>query len=359
MLAIAKKVREKSVSDLVPAGGSGSAQPKVEDIKRQILDWSKPAFTIHQANGNKALNSFRAALKKAVKMALKNKKKAGGEQTLVPPVAQKLIELTQAAAHDLSNVANKLHLEINDSIDEAYLIRDATLKNDLEKIKGLTGTCNWLHKELEKKNSDLSYAMASHKPAVSKLAMAVLREKLPTWIVGDIPIPNEHEVLKEEIFSAQAWAQAELHLNAGVTPYGLPEIRMLFSGSYIVAGVRTDKLRGNSLKEKIEHTLTEQGFREFLASTEKQDEGFWVVHDIPYTSIMIPAGHIIITCGFHSNDKDAKGCDGMRWSYLPYKHSSSVVNAKNRLCAIMETYPDLNTDEYAAWRSCLDRYLIG
>ena len=123
--------------------------------------------------------------------------------------------------------------------------------------------------------------------------------------------------------------------------------------------MRTDKLRSNSLKEKVEHTFTEKGFREFLASTEKQDECFCVVHDVPYSSIFIPACHIIITCSFHSNHKDAKGCDGMRWSYLPYKQSSSVVNAKNRLCAIMETYPDLNTDEYAAWRSCLDRYLIG
>ena len=123
--------------------------------------------------------------------------------------------------------------------------------------------------------------------------------------------------------------------------------------------MRTDKLHGKSLKEKIEHTLTEQGFREFLASTEKQDECFCVVHDVPYSSIFIPACHIIITCSFHSNHKDAKGCDGMRWSYLRHKEISSLVNAKNRLSDIMTTYPELSTDEYAGWRSCLNRYLIG
>ena len=53
----------------------------------------------------------------------------------------------------------------------------------------------------------------------------------------------EQDNLKDDNVGAQHWVQAENHHNFGVTPFGLPEVRMLLAG-----GSTLPKLLGVGLK---------------------------------------------------------------------------------------------------------------
>lgn len=356
ILEIHDQVRAKNIDDLVSI--TGDTQPKLEDIKKQIVDLSKPAFNTHLVSGNKSVASFKSAVKKAVKEAGKVTKKGAivGE---IPPLPKKLLEIVHAAALDMCNVEETSSL-IGHARDRAYIVLDQTVKvkTPLEKIKALPATSRWLTKEIEKNKGDLTYAMAAHKPAVAKQVMVTLREKMPSFLTVDMALPADQEVLRDDIFGAQGWAQHEFHMNTCATPYGLPEIRMLLTGAYVVAGVKLDKLKGTTLKEKVDNTLTEKGFRSFLEAAGVEGSGFWAIHDIPYSSIFLPSSHLIVTCGLHSDNKDAKGCDGMRWSWLQHKDPSALAEAKQRVEDVMQAYPELNSDEYVDWLTCIERYLI-
>ena len=352
---IGKTLKQASIDEYVqnPEGG---VRPKLDDIKKLTFEKSKPAFSTHLVNGNKAIGAFKTSVKKALKQS-NNKGKKGAAVGQKPPMATKLLELAEESAEDICNVRVAQALD-GENVDVASFMEVAPLKAGLEKAKGLPNTTRWLHKEIDKNKDNLTYAMAAHKPATAKEVMAILRQHVGSFMVGDIRLPAEHDMLKEDIFGAQAWAQSETHLNAGVTPYGLPEARVLTSGGYIVAGVSTNKVRGDTLKAKLEHRLKDKGFREFLASAGKADEGFWALHDKPHSCLIVPAGHVIVTCGLHSDDKDAKGANGLRWSFLQVQRPAALQAAKDRLAQIISAYPELNTDEYSDWMACLERYLL-
>ena len=55
---------------------------------------------------------------------------------------------------------------------------------------------------------------------------------------------------------------------------------------------------------------------------------------------------------------DAKGADGLRWSFLQVQRPAALQAAKDRLAQIISAYPELNTDEYSDWMACLERYLL-
>jgi hypothetical protein len=115
---------------------------------------------------------------------------------------------------------------------------------------------------------------------------------------------------------------------------------------------------GNSIKAKLEHCLTEQGFNRFLEDAKtNEDKGFWFVHDEEYSCVKIPAGYIVFTCGMHSTDKEAVGSHGLRWSTLDVADHGAVASAKTCLAHTLATYPELKDDEYSAWEDCLRKYI--
>ena len=77
-------------------------QPTVQEIKRVLVDMSKPAFTA-SATGTKAVNSLRTAVKKAGKK-MKGKKGVADEKAAVPTMVQRLLAMAAEAPHDSVNV---------------------------------------------------------------------------------------------------------------------------------------------------------------------------------------------------------------------------------------------------------------
>jgi hypothetical protein len=281
-------------------------------------------------------------------------------------VVQKLLDVAVKCPADRFGVKEPANLD--DVVGkvllmEPYFVPVLAARDGLSKIKGMQLTVKWLTGQVDKSGGTLSYAMASHKPAVNKQVTAILQDKCPQLLSTDFMLPAEFKTLSEDICGPQHWVASEMHMNAGLTPYGLPEVRMLISGSYLCAGVRFEDVTptkgDNSIKAKIEYCLTEQGFNRFLEDAKThEDKGFWFVHDQEYSCVKIPAGYIVFTCGMHSTEKDATGSHGLRWSTLDVRDHGAVVSAKTCLAHTLATYPELKDDEYSAWEECLTKYIV-
>jgi hypothetical protein len=343
----------------------GEKECKLDEVKKSLIDKTKPAFAKHQQMANKAIKAFKTAARKA---AAKSGKKRKGEKegAQIPPVVQKLLDVAEKCPADRFGV--KEPASVDEVVGqvllmEPYFAQVLAAKDGLSKVKGMHPTVKWLTGQVDKSGGTLSYAMASHKPAVNKQVTAVLQDKCPQLLSKDFMLPAEFKTLSEDICGPQHWVAAETHMNAGLTPYGLPEVRLLISGSYLCAGVRFEDVTptkgGNSIKAKLEHCLTEQGFNRFLEDAKtNEDKGFWFVHDEEYSCVKIPAGYIVFTCGMHSTDKEAVGSHGLRWSTLDVADHGAVASAKTCLAHTLATYPELKDDEYSAWEDCLRKYIV-
>ena len=226
-------------------------------------------------------------------------------------------------------------------------------------MKAIGAHQKWLQSQIEKGcGGDMTYAMAGFRPNISKQVANLLESYIPGILSHKIGFPPCYAQLKDDLFAPQGWAQDEFHINVGVTPFGVPECRLLAGGSYALCGVSIEAMpegAGSTLKEKIEFVLSETGSSEFLELSATPGKGFWMVHDEAFTMIKIPAGHIVLTAGLHSQKEEPKGAQGLRWSlFSDTEHA--VRKATSRLQQIMETYPDLKGADYTQWSECLNKF---
>ena len=370
IITVAAKMQEVftkvNALKLEGAGAEDGASSLLVEVKKVIMDTSKPAFTEHMALGTKVINSFRGALKKAVKpCGGKKKKGAAADGPAIPPTVQRIVEITKKSVPDSCNV--KLHhvmVRFEKSTQRASMCMVANCKGDLEKVKAIGVHQKWILNHISKSES-LTYAIAAYKPALSRQVQAILSSKAGPLISTDVVLPSEYDMIKDEIFTAQHWAMNEAHVSASLTPYGLPEVRLLFSGAYIICGVRFEHIlppaaggKADTIKAKIEHLMTEKGFQQFLEDMQVPDKGFWLIHDAEFSFVNIPPGHVLFTIGMHGNTKEAQGAHGIRWSTLDTKNPEEVKFAQTNVNSILSTYPELQTEDYKVWADCLTKFLV-
>ena len=349
IITVVKKMQEVLTKvDALKLEGAGSEDGEsslLVEVKKIIMDTSKPAFTEHIALGTKVIISFRGARKKAVKPCGGKKKKAAYGPA-IPPTVQRIVEITKKSVSDSCNV--KLHhvmVRFEKSTQCASMCMVANCKGDLEKVKAIGAHQKWILNHISKSES-LTYAIAAYKPALSRQVQAILSSKAGPLIPPEVVLPSEYDMIKDEIFTAQHWAMNEAHVSASLTPYGLPEVRLLFSGAYIICGVRFEHIlppavggKADTIKAKIEHLMTEKGFNQFLEDMQVPDKGFWLIHDAEFSFVNIPPGHVLFTIGMHANTKEAQGAHGIRWSTLDTKNPEEVKLAQTNVNTILSTYP--------------------
>ena len=334
------------------------AAVKLEEVKTKCIDESKPAFSIHMVKANKAISSFRSATKK---QAYSGKKRKTDETKMSP-----MVVLAKALVS--SQVFDACGVKLFDTISafekptlSANMCTAKIAKEDFEKMKAITAHQKWIQSHVEK-TEGLTFAMASYKPATAKAVEAVVKRRASPIHSADVPLPSEYAALRDELFAPQHWAMDEFHMGAGLGPYGLPEVRLLVSGSYIMFGVRFDHIKPvqnqDSIKAKIEHVQTDKGFKQFLEDAKDEAKGFWFVHDAEYTAVCIPPGFVLFSCGQCSSAKGARGAHGMRWSLLDLAKPDDIRAADKHVTTILSTYPELKNDEYLSWQMCLNKYLV-
>ena len=259
--------------------------PKLEDIKKNIFDETKPVFTVHVPAGNKSIAAMRTAVKKASQGHVKGRKQAAAAKHEAPPLAKKLMNKFITSADDNFGVkvlGSDPLPDDNATFFQPFLFYSERVTVGLQNIKGMAATSKWLRKEMEKNKDTLTYAMAAHKPLVARQIRSVLETHASSLLVGALKVPEEHTALIQDIFGATAFTQSKTHCNVGVTPYGLPEARLLTSGAYIVAGVPCANLTGETLKAKVETAVTDGGLTRFLDQCSGDDaKGFWAIHKDP------------------------------------------------------------------------------
>ena len=120
--------------------------------------------------------------------------------------------------------------------------------------------------QISKSEDGPTTATASYRPQVAKAVLSATKKLLPSMLCR-VAVPVEHETLRDEIFNPQGWAIAETHTQLSVLPYGCTEVRVLLSGSYMVAGVKMASFgeKDLSLSARLEKLQSENGMKSFLS----------------------------------------------------------------------------------------------
>jgi len=92
----------------------------------------------------------------------------------------------------------------------------------------------------------MTTAMAAHRTGIAKVIVDALRKHFSTKVTFDVCVPSDFDEVKKDIFFPQHWSQSERHMSVGMTPYGLQEVR------YLLFGVQLNKLKGTTVKEKLD-----------------------------------------------------------------------------------------------------------
>ncbi len=86
------------------------------------------------------------------------------------------------------------------------------------------------------------------------------------------PVPEDKLPLKKSIFTPQAFRTKNNHFYIGLTPYSVPEFRLLLGGVYVVAGVPLASCPGSTLTEKVSALMALNGSKAFVEKVNaKQD----------------------------------------------------------------------------------------
>ena len=110
------------------------------------------------------------------------------------------------------------------------------------------------------------------------------------------------------MFKLQSWRYMKTFSNVATTARCLPECRLTFHGSEVIAGIKMDVLQSDGLKGKF----AEVGDMTLLAFTDlAKDHGFISVSS-PGSLVIVPAGYVTVT--FLPDGADY--CEGLRWSFV-------------------------------------------
>jgi len=361
VMGLAKEGLQKTdIKSLVEKDGQ---QVSAQQLQKAIGDLTSQVFKTNLVSANKAISSLRKGIKRALKKNSRKKGKAAAAQDEgIPNFVIKAAEYMDANSMVEHHNVDEMDLDrdIDFDLKAAFFTRaPKAVADGLDKIKAVGAQAKWLRGHIEKNKDGLTTAMAAFKPAVANQVCKILQDHVANRTTTSIALPSDCATLKDEIFNPQAWAQAERHLHVGVTAYGIPEVRLLRAGCYCAFAVKIEHVRGDTLRQKLDHVLTIEGTKQFIERATTGENGFWFEHDEPNTMIGIPSGYIVTTIGKHSSEADARGCEGIRWGLLASTQRPACQRAVDAIATILKTYPDLGMDgEYNSFKTCLEKYLI-
>ena len=113
----------------------------------------------------------------------------------------------------------------------------------------------------------------------------------------------------------------------------------------------------------MEFLDTAEGMRAFVAKASIEGEGFWMVHDTPFTAVVVPAGYMVAISGnfktaAKGEDLQCQGAEGSRWGVMDSSDKSEVQQVHKSVSQILQAYPALRQGDYSTWLMCLEKYLL-
>ena len=140
----------------------------------------------------------------------------------------------------------------------------------------------------------------------------------------------------EGIYKYQYFSHDAGQNNVSLTPYGLPEARLLLSGEELIIGVKCADAPGATMRDKIKgiYDMALSGENGLMSFAQRTD-GF-VARSTGANAclIVIPVGHIIINLTLAP-------AFGLRWSFMASDFDHSTI--KEETARLVVEYPETNT----------------
>ena len=149
-------------------------------------------------------------------------------------------------------------------------------------------------------------------------------------------------------------------MHFSMVQYGLPEVRMLMKGSYILCGINLEQL-GGSYAAAVQQMTRPPGAASFVEDVFSGKEGtFAYVHELVGEVIVVPPGFLTVTLGHYEEDPDLAHtfAEVSRWSLLKPSQRRMELVLKG-VGKLQDAFEEIKNDEvYKSWREIVTGRLL-
>ena len=202
----------------------------------------------------------------------------------------------------------------------------------------------WIGNLIEEQHSSQAAIAIVIPAAVSQIDKA-RKEVFPAGLLCDAELVGSERTWGKQLFEMQLTLAKPQAFTAGVTDYGIAEVRTCIEGQELYIGFPADCVPGNDLIDKVNmlHRLTMQQVQECQS-------GFRCVL-VPGKTLCIPAGYMF--CSVAVSDKPTTS---IRWGSLNVANHRCCLNALQIVKGMLQTTDGLSDDNvWVSWKDFLEQ----
>lgn len=198
---------------------------------------------------------------------------------------------------------------------------------------------DWVKKHIA--SHDLTFGSAAiMKAGVERQVNKYLADNLEAEVHARLK-SGKDEAWLDDIFKKQFFLYLETYAKTSVTPFCLPEARVLLEGELFLAALPMSSLEGETPAEKLDGL---GGMRVDMFLEAVKAHGM-CVHMLPGTSVIVPRGfavlELVVPCG-----SSAQGVSGVRWSFLS-EGASITPGVAEDLSEVLSCWPALQSSDWS------------
>ena len=212
---------------------------------------------------------------------------------------------------------------------------------------GLVPHIKWLQKQV---GENRSTAMSPFQTKVHKRILAALSSAL-LGLYPKVTVAAMHEPLGANNFDVLALVMTSTHVYHGLPAYGVTQAVYLLGGVCSMFGAPVSTLAGETIKQKVDGLISKDSgtfLLDRLSCDATRDGALCIKHKSPGSTVLIPAGHIFVICGSHTDKDD--GVTALRWSLLDTSFRKELEVVHESVNMLLGSYPDLAAHNYKSWQ---------
>ena len=319
-------------------------------LKEQLAGKLSQVFKVDLPKATKAVTSCKKAIENAGRKHNKKNKTTSADTIDKSILSQPLQQLLAITDNIMSSSVNIELYVPNESaaLEKANIFRvDLEILHKVIAAPGVKSQLKWADGHVLKLYKDVNqtHGMCEFKQKTLKTLTPLLQTVFPKYMKKP-KAPSDSADLMAEVFDPQCFSGVAVHCHVGATPYGVGDVRVLVSGSFVVAGMPTSLVGGDTLRDKIDKCLTSAGCKTFLTrcKDEAAKEGFIHTLESPGDAIIIPPDFFIMLVGIADDMKNS--FNGIRFGYVDGESTQGVDAALQSLDGILGSFPALVGGEY-------------
>ena len=263
-------------------------------------------------------------------------------------VRQVQVELKKEAIKDCQCSPNMTNLAKGSCVVIPVVRLRGAVAEVVTKMPYYKNQKDWVYKHIST-NEQSTGSAAIMRDAVERQVNHILTENFDKAVHSKLPCGTDEGWL-DDVFKKQFFLSTPSHSKVSLTPFCLPEVRLILEGELFIAAMPLECLQGTSAADKLDGMLQMRVdvWLQTLA------ECGMCTRMLPGAAVILPAGYCIFEVVVAQSD-DADACaSGLRWSFISEDAAQHAFVA-SQLGDALASWPSMESSDWSKLRRRLQQ----